>query len=137
MCGMGSHQFQAVAVAAAADGVAGGGVGAAGVGAGAGAAVVVAVVAVAVAVAVAAAHAACVIAEFGVVFEDSEAEDSEAAILGQRESARTGKVVMVDLLAMVVLWLDVDEMVHVAAAVEGSACWNTKEPQNVPERVVD
>lgn len=44
---------------------------------------------------------------------------------------------MVDLQALVVLWLDVDEMVPVAAAVEGAVCWNTEELENVSERVVD
>lgn len=47
------------------------------------------------------------------------AGEHDVAVLGRRGFARTGKVVMLDWLALVVLWLDVDEMILVAAAVEG------------------
>lgn len=87
-----------------------------------------AVVAVAVA---AAAHAAYVTADFGVGFENAE-----VVVLGPREFARTGKVVMVGWLVLVVLWLDFDEVVPVAAAVEGAVSWNTRELENGLERVV-
>lgn len=60
--------------------------------------VAVAAGAVVVAAAAEAAHAAYVTAEFGVGFEDAE-----AVVLGLREFARTGKVVMVDWPALVVL----------------------------------
>lgn len=112
MCGTGFHQVQAAVVAAAAGGF---GVGVDVVG-----------------VVVVAAQAAHVNAELGVGFEDAG-----AVLLGSRESARMGKVVMVDWLELVVLWLDVDEVGPVAAAVEAAVCWNTRELENGPERMVD
>lgn len=81
MRGIGSPQFHAAVVA-------GGGGGGGGV----------AVAAAAVVAAAAAVHVAYVTAEFGAGFEDAE-----AVVLGPREFARTGKVVMVDWLALVVL----------------------------------
>ena len=82
MRGIGSPQFQAAVVA----------------GGGGGGVAVAAAAAAAAVVAAAAVHVAYVTAEFGAGFEDAE-----AVVLDPREFARTGKVVMVDWLALVVL----------------------------------